>query len=95
MDIKNAVNSDEQLLNQQGYKQELQRGLSLWSSFAVGFATVSPVVGIYAVMSLGAIHMGPAWVWIVPICLAIIIGRAGLCRTRFTLSTRRWLLSMG
>jgi len=69
VDIKSAVNSDEQLLNQQGYRQELHRGLSLWSSFAVGFATVSPVVGIYAVMSLGAMNMGPAWVWIVPICL--------------------------
>jgi len=69
MQTKVASNADEQLLNRQGYQQELQRGLSLWSSFAVGFATVSPVVGIYAVMSLGAIHMGPAWVWIVPICL--------------------------
>jgi len=69
MQTKVANNADEQLLNRQGYQQELQRGLSLWSSFAVGFATVSPVVGIYAVMSLGAIHMGPAWVWIVPICL--------------------------
>jgi len=69
MNTKSTANIDEQLLNQQGYRQELQRGLSLWSSFAVGFATVSPVVGIYAVMSLGAIHMGAAWVWIVPICL--------------------------
>jgi len=64
-------NADEQLLKRQGYSQELHRGLSLWSSFAVGFATVSPVVGIYAVMSLGAMNMGATWVWIVPICLAM------------------------
>jgi len=42
-------NADESLLHSQGYAQELHRGLSLWSSFSVGFATVSPVVGIYSV----------------------------------------------
>lgn len=63
--------ADEHLLQSQGYKQELHRGLSLWSSFSVGFATVSPVVGIYSVMSLGATSVGPSWVWIVPLCLAL------------------------
>ncbi|WP_420232492.1 APC family permease [Pseudomonas sp. ABY48] len=63
--------ADEQLLQTQGYTQELHRGLSLWSSFSVGFATVSPVVGIYSVMSLGAMSVGPSWVWIVPLCLAL------------------------
>lgn len=38
---------DERLLAAHGYRQELERGLSLWSSFSVGFATISPVVGIY------------------------------------------------
>ncbi len=64
-------NADESLLHSQGYAQELHRGLSLWSSFSVGFATVSPVVGIYSVMSLGAMNAGPSWVWIVPLCLAL------------------------
>ncbi|EJM34083.1 amino acid transporter [Pseudomonas sp. GM33] len=64
-------NADENLLHSQGYAQELHRGLSLWSSFSVGFATVSPVVGIYSVMSLGAMSAGPSWVWIVPLCLAL------------------------
>ncbi|MDF9906711.1 APC family permease [Pseudomonas laurylsulfatiphila] len=64
-------NADENLLHSQGYAQELHRGLSLWSSFSVGFATVSPVVGIYSVMSLGAVSAGPSWVWIVPLCLAL------------------------
>jgi amino acid transporter len=63
--------ADESLLHSQGYAQELHRGLSLWSSFSVGFATVSPVVGIYSVMSLGAMSTGPSWVWIVPLCLAL------------------------
>jgi amino acid transporter len=64
-------NADEQLLQRQGYDQQLHRGLSLWSSFSDGFATVSPVVGIYSVMSLGAMSVGPSWVWIVPLCLAL------------------------
>lgn len=63
--------SDEHLLQRQGYCQELHRGLTLWSSFSVGFATVSPVVGIYSVMALGAMSVGPSWVWIVPLCLAL------------------------
>jgi len=54
-----------------GYEQELQRGLSLWSTFSVGFATVSPVVGIYAVVSLGYITAGPAWIWLVPLVLVL------------------------
>lgn len=63
--------ADKRLLHSQGYDQQLHRGLSLWSSFSVGFATVSPVVGIYSVMSLGAMSAGPSWVWIVPLCLAL------------------------
>lgn len=66
-----SVNPDEHLLASHGYRQELDRGLSLWSSFSVGFATISPVVGIYSVMSLGAISIGPSWVWIVPLCLLL------------------------
>ncbi|MCO5152016.1 MULTISPECIES: APC family permease [unclassified Shinella] len=71
-DTKSAASSnDERFLASHGYRQELDRGLSLWSSFSVGFATISPVVGIYSVMSLGAISIGPSWVWIVPLCLAL------------------------
>lgn len=66
-----SASHDEQLLHAHGYRQELDRGLSLWSSFSVGFATISPVVGIYSVMSLGAMSVGPSWVWIVPLCLLL------------------------
>lgn len=44
--------------------------------FSVGFATISPVVGIYSVMSLGAMSMGPSWVWVVPLCLLLQFGVA-------------------
>ena len=69
--LSERQNADEHLLHSHGYDQQLHRGLSLWSSFSVGFATVSPVVGIYSVMSLGAMNAGPSWVWIVPLCLAL------------------------
>jgi amino acid transporter len=62
--------SDEGLLEQFGYKQELRRGLGLWTNFAVGFAFVSPVVGLYAIIALGTFAAGPAWVWTLPVVLA-------------------------
>lgn len=57
--------SDEHELADYGYRQELRRSLSLWSVFALGFATISPVVGIYAVVQLGFVFAGPAWIWAV------------------------------
>ncbi|MFD5427369.1 APC family permease [Streptomyces sp. NPDC127084] len=53
------------------YPQELRRGLGLWSTFSIGFATISPVVGIYSVVSLGYVTIGPAWVWIIPLVLVL------------------------
>jgi amino acid transporter len=61
--------SDEHHLNRLGYRQELERGLRLWSAFSLGVAAISPVVGIFAVMGLGMVNAGPAWVWVVPIAL--------------------------
>ncbi|MFC4224336.1 APC family permease [Lysinibacter cavernae] len=57
--------SDENELADYGYKQELKRSLSPWAVFALGFATISPVVGIYAVIQLGFAFTGPAWIWAV------------------------------
>ena len=56
---------DETELLEYGYTQELKRSLSMWSVFALGFATISPVVGIYAVIQLGFVFTGPAWIWAV------------------------------
>ena len=49
-------------LAEYGYRQELRRSLSAWAVFAIGFATISPVVGIYAVVQLGFVFAGPAWI---------------------------------
>jgi amino acid transporter len=62
--------SDEKVLEGFGYKQELRRSLSFWTNFAVGFAFISPVVGLYAIIALATFAAGPAWVWALPIVLA-------------------------
>jgi amino acid transporter len=61
---------DEQLLKEMGYEQQLPRILRFWTNWAVGFAFISPIVGLYTVVALNATTAGPAWVWTVPIVLA-------------------------
>jgi amino acid transporter len=61
--------SDEAVLESFGYQQELSRTLSFWTNFAVGFAFISPVVGLYAIIALATFAAGPAWVWALPIVL--------------------------
>lgn len=36
----------------------------------MGFAAISPVVGLYAVVFVGLLVAGPTWVWVLPIALA-------------------------
>jgi amino acid transporter len=62
--------TDERQLEEFGYKQELPRVLRLWTNWAIGFAFISPIVGLYTVVALGASTAGPAWVWSVPIVIA-------------------------
>ncbi len=59
--------ADERLLAEFGYAQELPRVLRFWTNFALGFAFISPIVGLYTVVSLGAQTAGPAWVWVLPV----------------------------
>jgi amino acid transporter len=68
--MSTAHTSDEAVLESFGYKQELRRSLSFWTNFAVGFAFISPVVGLYAIIALATFAAGPAWVWALPIVLA-------------------------
>ncbi|MEU8132780.1 APC family permease [Streptodolium elevatio] len=62
-----AYDADAAHLESLGYKQELKRSLSVFGNIAMGFATVSPVVGLYAVVQLGVVVAGPAWVWALPV----------------------------
>jgi amino acid transporter len=39
-------------------------------TLALGVAGISPVVGLYAVVLVGTLVAGPAWVWVLPVALA-------------------------
>ena len=64
------ADADAARLAELGYTQELARRLALLDNAAMGFAAISPVVGLYAVVFVGTLVAGPAWVWVLPIALA-------------------------
>ncbi len=61
---------DAARLQELGYRQELARGLNVFDNAAMGVAAISPVVGLYAVVLVGTVVAGPAWVWVLPVALA-------------------------
>ena len=61
---------DAARLAELGYAQELSRRLRLRDNVALGFAAISPVVGLYGVALVGTIVAGPAWIWVLPVALA-------------------------
>ena len=64
--------SDAAELAALGYQQELPRLLRFWSNFAIGFAFISPIVGMYTVAALEIQTVGAAWIWAV---LVVAIGQ--------------------
>jgi len=64
------ADADAARLRELGYEQELRRGLHVFDNVAIGFAAISPVVGLYAVAFVGIALAGAAWVWVLPITLA-------------------------
>lgn len=83
--------SDEQTLSRLGYEQELPRILRLWTNWAVGFAYISPIVGLYTVVALNAATSGPAWVWTVAI---VTVGQLIVAVTYMQLAAR-WPVAGG
>jgi amino acid transporter len=64
------LDPDAVRLAELGYRQELSRRLRLFDNAAMGFAAISPVVGLYGVVLVGTVVAGPAWVWVLPVALA-------------------------
>ena len=64
------VDADAIRLGELGYRQELERRLRIFDNVALGFAAISPVVGLYAVVLVGTLVAGPAWLWVLPVALA-------------------------
>jgi amino acid transporter len=74
-----GVRTDEELLAQLGYKQELNRSWSGFSNFAISFSIISILAGCFTTFSSGWNGGGPAaiaWGW--PILAALILC-IGLC----------------
>ncbi|HEX5980370.1 MAG TPA: amino acid permease [Thermoleophilaceae bacterium] len=65
-----GLDADAARLRELGYRQELERRLRGVDNVAMGFAAISPVVGLYAVVLVGTLVAGPAWVWVLPVALA-------------------------
>lgn len=64
-----SLDADAARLRELGYEQELDRRLPFLGNVAMGFAATSPVVGLYAVVLVGTVVAGPAWVWVLPVAL--------------------------
>ena len=64
------ADADAERLRELGYRQELERRLRMTDNVAMGFAAISPVLGLYAVVLVGTVVAGPAWVWVLPVALA-------------------------
>src|SRR5215208_8362211 len=64
------LDADAARLRELGYEQQLDRGLRILDTASLGFAGISPVVGLYAVVLVGTLVAGPAWVWVLPVALA-------------------------
>ena len=50
---------------------KLHRSMSVWSSFILGFAVVSPVVGLYAIVSVQTVVTGGGWFGALVLCLVM------------------------
>lgn len=62
--------ADDAELEEFGYTAQLKREMTVWSVFTLGFATISPVVGLFSVLALSFSLTGPGWVWAVAIAFA-------------------------
>lgn len=51
--------------------ETLHRNLSLWNSLTLGFAMVSPVVGLYAIMGVQTVVTGGGWFVALACCLVM------------------------
>jgi urea carboxylase system permease len=67
MSTSDQAARDSADLEKFGYKQELNRGLGTFSSFAVAFSYISPSTGIFTLFGLGMAAMGAYLFWAWPV----------------------------
>ncbi|MEN9740337.1 MAG: hypothetical protein RLZ72_603 [Actinomycetota bacterium] len=61
--MSNKGHSDSAHLSALGYESNYHRSLSVWSTLALGFTYLSPLVAIYALFGLGLATAGPSSIW--------------------------------
>src|ERR1700735_944774 len=81
-----------------GYRQELDRSLSSFSSFAAGFSYISILTGVFELFGFGFLNAGPAvwWSWLivlggqmaVALCFAELAGQFPLAGSVYQWSKR-------
>ncbi|MGI8506273.1 MAG: APC family permease [Solirubrobacteraceae bacterium] len=81
-----------------GYKQELDRSLGSFSSFAAGFSYISILTGVFELFGFGFLNAGPAvwWSWVVvfagqmavALCFAELAGQFPLAGSVYQWSKR-------
>lgn len=71
-----AVDADVAELGHLGYKQELNRVLGFFASFALQFSLISVGGGIFLLFNYGLITAGPAffWAWVIGGALQMTVG---------------------
>ena len=83
--------ADAAALSEFGYQQELPRVLKMWTNWAVGFAFVSPVVGLFTVFQLGLATAGVMWIWAVP----VVVLFQGIVALSYGPLAARWPIAGG
>src|SRR5438128_931138 len=64
------ADADQRVLAAAGYRQELDRTLGRFSSFAAGFSYISILTGMFQNFHLGFSAGGPAFFWTWPLMFA-------------------------
>jgi amino acid transporter len=70
--VVTEADEDSATLAKFGYRQELNRALSLFENFSVAFCYLSPMVGIYSLFVLGVGSAGPRYIWLMPV---VVVGQ--------------------
>ena len=63
--------NDDLELERFGYSQQLDRAVTPFASFCVGFAVISATTAVFAGFGFGVSTAGPAFVWTVPVVVAV------------------------
>src|SRR5690348_18326013 len=91
-----ASRNDSSELAGFGYKQELDRSLGSFSSFAAGFSYISILTGVTALYGFGYLNAGPGvwWTWPVVVFGQIMVAQIGRASCRERVESSRVVVSI-